>query len=77
MPVYSGKFDNVSHHDIEIYEKASSGKEGKGPKKGAIRITPVSVAWKGPRERAWKKVPLNKFIEWISEPGSGAKPTRS
>ena len=76
MPMYKAKFKVTSHHDIEIFEKATSGQKGNLQKKGEIRITPVSVAWKGPRERTWARVRLETFIKWLQDEGH-AKRTRS
>lgn len=65
MPAYKNHFRGAVFHDHEI-----AGEDGR--KIGELRVKPSGLLWKNKDKGKYYRVPLDKFIEWITAPATGA-----
>jgi hypothetical protein len=70
MPKYKNQFVSQAYFDHEIQDE-------NGSKIGTLRVKPVGLAWKGRGKQSFLAVDLQKFVDWISEPGTKARKTGS
>ncbi|MEB5487983.1 hypothetical protein QMA69_26515 [Burkholderia pseudomallei] len=70
MPSYKNSFQSP-----DIIEETILGDDGK--KLGTIRIKPSSVQWKPTGKQSYQTVSLDAFTDWIMDPNTKAKKTKS
>ena len=59
MPTYSNSFLASAYIEQAILDRS-------GSVIGTIRIKPSTIMWKNARERQWRSVRLDQFVEWIT-----------
>lgn len=65
MPGYKNSFKTPEFVEVDIVD-------GNGGVVGTIRLKPSSVLWKAKRQRSFFAVPLEKFVQWITDPATAA-----
>lgn len=70
MPDYNNKFHGPSYLEQEIRDERDT-------VIGTIRIKPSSVQWKAKGKGKFLTVTLKKFTDWIEDPETKAKKTKS
>lgn len=70
MPKYKNSFRGPEFIEQTIADE-------NGEVLGTVRIKPSSVLWKPKGKHQFLSVPLLKFSEWITDPGTKARKTRS
>lgn len=70
MPEYRNSFRAPAYYEEVIIDENNS-------VVGTIRIKPSSVLWKPKNAQKYFSVNLEKFIDWISDPDTRARKTKS
>ncbi len=70
MPKYTNAFAAPKFREETVCD-------GTGAKLGTIRIKPVAIGWKPAGKGSFHMVSLQQFIEWITDPGTRARTTKS
>jgi hypothetical protein len=70
VPTYKNQFGRPKYYDHEILDE-------NGKKLGTLRVKPGRVLWKKKGEGKFHSVSLDKLVEWITGPDSGASRTKS
>ena len=69
MPKYKNSFRGADFVEETIVDD-------QGVVVGTIRIKPSSVLWKPKGKHSFLSVPLEKFTDWITDPGTKARSAR-
>ena len=70
MPEYRNSFRAPAYYEEVIIDEDNS-------VVGTIRIKPSSVLWKPKNAQKYFSVNLEKFIDWITDPDTRARKTKS
>lgn len=70
MPEYRNSFRAPAYYEEVIIDENNS-------VVGTIRIKPSSVLWKPKNAQKYFSVNLEKFIDWITDPDTRARKTKS
>jgi hypothetical protein len=70
MPKYMNQFARPVHYDHDILDENDK-------KVGTLRVKPTSVLWKPAHARKFFNVSLDRFADWISDPATKARQTKS
>lgn len=65
MPPYVNKFEAPQHRTEVILDREDQ-------MVGTIRIKPSGVLWKPVNAQSYYRVSLQNFIDWITDPNTGA-----
>jgi hypothetical protein len=60
------KFAGPDHYEHEIHDENDK-------KVGTLRVKPSGILWKPVDKQKFHAVKLDKFIDWITDPATGAK----
>jgi hypothetical protein len=66
MPGYKNRFKAPEFVEVAIVG-------GNGGRVGTIRLKPSSVLWKAKGQHSFLAVPLEKFVQWITDPETLAR----
>ena len=70
MPVYKNSFRAPAHYEETIIDEH-------GTVVGTIRVKPSSILWKPSHAQKYYSMSLQKFTEWITDPDTKARKTKS
>ena len=70
MPGYKNQIKSPAYVEETILDKKDS-------PIGTIRVKPSSILWKKKGKGKFYNVSLDKFIQWITDPNTKAKRTKS
>jgi len=66
MPKYKNAFRSPDFVEETIEDE-------NGDVLGSVRVKPSSILWKPKGKHKYRAVPLDRFIEWITDPATKAR----